>query len=75
MSTALVLADDGRRQNGKWAYGAVKRSGSGTSDRQWSQRLAEAGTILDHAPHLAAEVIDGGVALDAAYRQAATLGA
>lgn len=70
MSEALSLQLDGKRKNGKWAYGAIERSESGTSARQWSQRMAEAGLILDHVPALAQEVVDGHLALDAAYRKA-----
>lgn len=70
MSEALSLHLDGKRKNGKWAYGAIERSESGTSARQWSQRMAEAGIVLDHAPALAQEVVDGHIALDAAYRKA-----
>lgn len=73
MATAMVLVADGRRDGGKWSYGAVamsQRSESGSSGAQWKQRLAEAGVILDHRPDLAAAVVSGDLALDAAYRQA-----
>lgn len=73
MSTALVLLDAVGREGGKWKYGAVakaKRSESGTSVNQWSQRLAECGFILDNSPELADLIVSGEVALDSAYRQA-----
>jgi len=73
MSTALVLDADGRRKDGKWSYGSVavtQRSESGTLSAQWKQRLAEAGIVLDHAPDLTEQVVNGDLALDAAYRPA-----
>jgi hypothetical protein len=70
MSTALVLVDDGHRSEGRWARGSVPADTSGSGSRQWAQRMAEAGTILDHAPDLADAVVSGDLALDAAYRQA-----
>jgi len=71
MSTALVLSADGRRQGGRWkrdTVGAI--GGSANSDTTWQQRLKEAGIVLDHAPDLAEQVVNGTLALDAAYRQA-----
>ncbi len=73
MSTALVLDADGRRKDGKWSYGSVavtQRSESGTLSAQWKQRLAEAGIVLDHAPDLTEQVVNGDLALDAAHRPA-----
>ena len=63
MSTALVLDADGRRDGGRWAYGEVRKTGSGQS-ADWRQRLNEAGAVLDHAPHLAERVTGGTLALD-----------
>lgn len=70
MATALVLEADGRRTNGRWKRGSVDITGSGNSDTQWNQRLTEAGIVLDFKPDLAARVIDGSLALDAAYKEA-----
>lgn len=71
MATALVLAADGRRGDGRWRRGTFDISGSGDiGNREWSGRLSEAGAILDHSPDLAEQVINGGLALDAAYRRA-----
>ena len=70
MSVALVLDADGRRGDGRWRRGAVAITGSGNSDAQWSQRLTEAGVVLDHAPDLAEAVVRGDLALDAAFRAA-----
>lgn len=36
----------------------------------FAESLRQSGVILDHAPALAAEVVDGHLALDAAYRKA-----
>ncbi|MFT4199821.1 ParB N-terminal domain-containing protein [Gordonia sp. (in: high G+C Gram-positive bacteria)] len=70
MSTALVLAADGRRGDGRWRRGTVDITESGNSDQRWRNALNQAGTVLDYAEPLALEVIDGHVALDAAYRTA-----
>lgn len=61
MSTALVLSDDGRRENGRWKRGSVG-IGESPNSETWRDAVKKAGVILDHAPHLAADVIDGGVA-------------
>lgn len=71
MATALVLAADGRRGDGRWKRGTVVGSHeSVTTDRSWQQRMIEAGVILDHAPDLAEQVVSGDLALDGAFRQA-----
>lgn len=54
MATALVLEADGRRTNGRWAYGSVTFTKIGKSGTQWNQRLTEAGIVLDFKPDLAA---------------------
>lgn len=58
MSTALVLADDGRRENGRWKRGSVTANPESgiTSGKTWQNFMQMAGTILDHAPDLAARV-------------------
>jgi hypothetical protein len=68
MSTALVLADSGKRENGRWKRGAIPNQESLNSD--WKNKLTQAGQILDSAPHLAEKVIDGDLALDAAVKEA-----
>ncbi|MGI8614443.1 MAG: hypothetical protein ACR2KL_10950 [Nocardioidaceae bacterium] len=70
MATAMVLAADGRRKDGRWRRGSVAISESGNSESQWSQRLAEAGIVLDYAPDLAEQVVAGTLTLHAAYTQA-----
>src|SRR5690625_1027817 len=64
MATALVLADDGRRNNGRWKRGAVDITESGNNSSQWRQRLTESGVVIDFAPDLADQVVSGDIALD-----------
>lgn len=70
MSTALSMARDNLRADGRWKRGAVDTSGSGNSGSQWNQRLSEAGTVLDWLPDVADQVVAGTMALDAAYSAA-----
>ena len=49
MSTALVLADAGRREGGRWKRGSVSQDSDLPRD-MWRVAMAQAGTILDHAP-------------------------
>lgn len=69
MSTALVLAADGRREGGRWKRGSVA-IGESPNTETWRDALKRAGIILDHKPDLAPEIVSGHLALDAAYRQA-----
>ena len=69
MATALVLEADGRRANGRWKRGSIDIDGS-VNISDWRQRLKEAGTVLDYSPALAGRVLDGTLALDAAYKEA-----
>lgn len=67
MATAMTLAADGRRKDGKWAYGAAKeRTRSGTS----IQRLTDCGLIIDYARDLAPKVVGGVETLDSALKKA-----
>lgn len=70
MATALVLAADGRRENGRWRRGSVGTSESGNTDEGWPKRLAEAGVVIDFLPDAARAVVDGTLALSAAFEQA-----
>ncbi|MBJ7480893.1 ParB N-terminal domain-containing protein [Rhodococcus sp. (in: high G+C Gram-positive bacteria)] len=70
MSTALVLAADGRRKdNGRWERHSVHIGESSNIDL-WRKALNQAGVVLDFAPDLASEVVDGTLALDAAFKRA-----
>lgn len=71
MSTALVLVDAGRRENGRWKRGSVPSDNRESSvSSKWEQSMRYAGVILDHAADLADRVVAGDLALDAAYREA-----
>lgn len=67
MSTALVLVDAGKRENGRFKRGAVLADPQVSN---WSSFVARAGMIIDFAPELAEQVVEGSLALDAAYREA-----
>lgn len=69
MSTALVLSDAGKRENGRWKRGSVVQD-SELPGRAWQVAMNQAGAILDNAPELADDVVFGILALDAAFRQA-----
>lgn len=73
MSTALVLVADGRRENGRWRRGSVQVGNDDSVNSTWGQRLKECGAVLDFKPDLAEQVINGTVALDAAYQQAKSI--
>lgn len=68
MWEAQRLAAAGKRGNGRWRRGAIANDGSVISG--WAQRMKEAGFVLDQAPDLAAPVIAGTLALNAAHQQA-----
>lgn len=71
MATALVLEADGRRTNGRWAYGVLNNLNSGDSPNStWVRAIRDAGVVLDYAPALAGRVLDGTLALDAACKEA-----
>lgn len=75
MSTAMSMVEDGLRGTNEetgsryWKRGSLI-SGSGDNASVWSQRIAEAGTVLDWMPELGPRVVAGEVALDAAYKEA-----
>lgn len=53
MFIALVLANSGKRENGRWKGGSVVNPESGISGKAWQSHMAMAGVILDHVPELA----------------------
>lgn len=54
MSTALVLAADGRRDGGRWKRGSVANGQESiTEDSAWLKALRQAGVVLDFRPDLA----------------------
>lgn len=70
MSTALVLAADGRREGGRWRRGSVQVGNSESANSGWKDRLKEAGIVLDYKPDLAPAVVAGELRLDAAFKAA-----
>jgi hypothetical protein len=73
MATALVLLADGRREGGRWKRGSVDILETQNSASNWRFVLALAGTVLDFRPDLADAVVNGDLALDAAYQEAKTV--
>lgn len=70
-ATALTLATDGHRENGRWKRGAVPDIGeSPNKTSTWQAHMRDSGTVLDNAPELLPQVAAGQLALDAAVRQA-----
>lgn len=69
-ATALTLATNGHRENGRWARGTVSLNPDLPEANAWRLAMATAGTVLDHAADLLPKVAAGTLALDAAYQQA-----
>lgn len=69
MSTAIVLAADGRRDGGRWRRGSVD-VGNTEVRNTWQDAMRQAGIVLDFAPDLAPFVVDGATTLHDAYTQA-----
>lgn len=71
MATALVLAADGRRENGRWKRGSVVNPETGINDgKTWQNLLNQAGIVLDFKPDLAPDVVSGATTLNDAFTQA-----
>lgn len=71
MSEALSLQLDGKRKNGRWAYGALASDDSGNPPNStWVRAVRDAGVVLDFKPDLADPVVSGELALDNACQQA-----
>lgn len=69
MATALVLEADGRRANGRWKRGSIEIKDESLLSG-WLKAMKYAGTVLDYSPALAGRVLNGTLALDAAYKEA-----
>lgn len=71
-ATALTLATNGHRSNGRWRRDSVPQDPAITESGNsgWLQRMTEAGLVLDHLPDLLPRVAAGDIALDDAYRRA-----
>lgn len=70
MASALVLADDGRREGGRWDYRSQMLPGQQSESSTWRVSMMRAGVILDYAPELAAAVISGETPLKTAFTAA-----
>lgn len=69
-ATALTLATNGHRENGRWKRGSVPEVAITESRNTWQDAVRQAGLVLDHLPDLLQKVAAGEVALDAAVRKA-----
>lgn len=70
MATALVLAEDGRRENGRWKRGSVSIPTDWNSASAWREALNRAGTVLDFTAELASRIVSDELELGVAYQQA-----
>lgn len=72
MATAVVLAQNGHRNDGRWRRGSVPADNRDSSvSAGWEQAMRQAGAVLDEVPELAPAVVADERSLDSAY-QAAT---
>jgi hypothetical protein len=69
-ATALTLGAVGARVNGRWQRGSVPDIDGSVNKGSWSQRMKEAGLVIDHLPDLLPGVASGVMALDAAVNEA-----
>lgn len=66
---ALMLAQDGKRKNGRWERNSITQDPD-TSPGTWTEAMRKAGHVLDVLPELLRAVADGHLALDDAARRA-----
>lgn len=69
MGRGLMLQAAGRRRDGRWVRGAITKLGNSDTSTELNA-MKKVGTVLDYEPTLAASVLAGDLALDAAYRVA-----
>jgi hypothetical protein len=69
MALAIYLVETGQRVNGRFRPGAVKSVLLRDREEGGPQGISKAGFVLDHAPDLVEPVMEGALALDAAYNQ------
>ncbi len=72
MSDAVQLAARGKRKNGRWVRGSITQM-SGLSGSALTEAMRLAGTVLDYAPELSAQVIAKTITLNDAATQAETV--
>lgn len=70
MATALVLAEDGRREGGRWVHGSLGTSSQSDNYETMRKAVQWAGVVLDWTPDAAADVIAGDLPLKTAYADA-----
>jgi hypothetical protein len=59
MATALTLATDAKRRNGRWQRGSLPAGNGESPNSTWQAAMKQAGAVLDHAPDLAPQVVSG----------------
>lgn len=72
MATAVMLANAGRRKNGRWQYGSVLNSQTVGNSSGWAEAIRRAGLVIDWAPELADAVTTELMTLAAAVDVAKT---
>jgi len=73
-ATALTLATNRRRENGRWKRGSVPDAPDNQESlNNWRNLMADAGLVIDHAPELLPKVVAGDIALDAAAKTASQI--
>lgn len=70
MASALVLYDDGRREDGRWSYGNFANSQNSSGLKSYMSRC---GLILDYKPDIAEQVASGDVSFNDAFQQAESI--
>lgn len=70
MATALTLAENGRREGGRWKRGSVPDANTEIGNSTWANNMKMAGVVLDWKPDLAWDVVTDKVKLADAYDQA-----
>lgn len=74
MALAIYLVETGQRVNGRFRPGSIKHVLSEDLPKAGGPRaIQKAGFVLDHAPDLAEEVMEGALALDGAYDKARSM--
>lgn len=58
MSTAMVLVQAGRRDNGRWKRDSVQTGNGQLSTSAWIKAVKHAGVVLDFLPDLAGQVVN-----------------
>jgi ParB-like nuclease domain len=75
MATAKVLAEAGRRVDGRWMRDSIDITdvgniGNSSASSTWRNAMNQAGTVVDHAPELVDAVIRGESPLHTAFMEA-----